>query len=125
MDALEQRSDVQRNENDTEALDKTERLDMLGFTRKCLNQAIGEYGMLARETSMMRSVPKRQCYSVSMISAITQDRVISNQLIEGGVDSSVFENFIYETLLSIRKDKELGSKDIILLMDNVRFHHNA
>ena len=60
-----------------------------------------------------------------MVSAITQDRVISNQLIEGGVDSSVFENFIYETLLSIRNDKELGSKDIILLMDNVRFHHNS
>ena len=60
-----------------------------------------------------------------MVSAITQDRVIANQLIEGGVDSSVFENFIYETLLSIRNDKELGSKDIILLMDNVRFHHNS
>ena len=98
---------------------------MLGFTRKCLNEAIGKYGMLARETSMVRSASKRQCYSVSMISAITQDRVISNQLIEGGVDSSVFENFIYETLLSIRNDKELGSKDIILLMDNVRFHHNS
>ena len=60
-----------------------------------------------------------------MISAITQDRGISNQLIEGGVDSSVFENFIYQTLLSIRNDKELGSKDIVLLMDNMRFHHNA
>ena len=51
--------------------------------------------------------------------------MISNQLIEGGVDSSLFENFIYETLLSIRQDKELASKDIILLMDNVPFHHNS
>jgi predicted TIM-barrel enzyme len=44
---------------------------------------------------------------MSLISAISQDRVVANQLIEGGVDGIVFENFIYHTLLSVRNDKEL------------------
>jgi transposase len=43
-------------------------------------------------------------------------------LIEGGVDSTLFENFIYHTLHSIRTDSELASKKVVLLLDNARIH---
>jgi hypothetical protein len=44
---------------------------------------------------------------MSLISAISQDRIIANQLVEGAADGMIFENFIYHTLLSVRNDKEL------------------
>jgi hypothetical protein len=59
---------------------------------------------------------------MSLISAISDDRVIANQVIEGAVDGALFENFIYHTLVSIRNDKELCEKKVILLLDNARIH---
>ena len=50
--------------------------------------------------------------------------VISNQIIEGGVDSVVFENYIYHTLASIRNNPDLAHRQVVLLMDNVNFHHS-
>ena len=43
-------------------------------------------------------------------------------MIEGGVDSVLFENFLYETVLAIRKDQSLSQKKIILFMDNAVIH---
>lgn len=37
-----------------------------------------------------------------MIAAITYEKVISHQIIEGAFDSVLFENFIYHTLKSLR-----------------------
>lgn len=48
--------------------------------------------------------------------------MISNQLIEGGVDSSLFENFLYHTLEHVSKDQQLGDKQIVLLLDNAAIH---
>jgi transposase len=59
---------------------------------------------------------------MSLISAISDDRVIANQVIEGAVDGVLFENFIYHTLVSIRNDKELCERKVILLLDNARIH---
>jgi len=59
---------------------------------------------------------------MSLISAIAYDRIISNQLVEGGVDGILFENFIYQTLVSVRNDKTIGTKRIILLLDNATVH---
>jgi hypothetical protein len=42
---------------------------------------------------------------MSLLAAISQQEVMAVQLIEGGVDASVFENFIYELLLKIRDDR--------------------
>jgi hypothetical protein len=36
-----------------------------------------------------------QPYSMSLLAAISQQEVMAIQLIEGGVDASVFENFLY------------------------------
>lgn len=59
---------------------------------------------------------------MSFISAISQDRVISSQVIEGAFDSVLFENFIYHTLRSVRTDKDLCNKKVVLLMDNAKIH---
>lgn len=44
------------------------------------------------------------------------------QLVEGGVDASVFENFIYELLLKVRSDKRNVDRPVILFMDNATIH---
>ena len=51
--------------------------------------------------------------------------MISSQIIEGGVDSVLFENFIYETLRAVRTDPELSSKRMVLFMDNAVIHHHS
>ena len=38
-----------------------------------------------------------------MIAAISYDQVVAHQIVEGGIDSVLFENFVYNTLLSLRK----------------------
>jgi hypothetical protein len=59
---------------------------------------------------------------MSLISAIAHDRVVANQVVEGAVDGMLFENFIYHTLASVRNDKELCSKKVLLLLDNAQIH---
>jgi len=56
------------------------------------------------ELAKKKNLNKKQQYSISLVAAISQSRVISSQMIEGGVDSTVFENFIYHTLRYIRTD---------------------
>ena len=45
-------------------------------------------------------------------------------MIEGGIDSSLFENFITEMLIGLMKQPEYEKKSIILLMDNAKIHHH-
>lgn len=59
---------------------------------------IGNEGLQAMKASKKKSEIKNEAYSLSLITAISQDQVIANQFIEGGVDTSVFENFIFEIL---------------------------
>ena len=59
-----------------------------------------------------------------MISAISKDEVVANQLIEGGVDSSVYEHFIRKLLESLSKNKKYQNKRVVLLMDNAVIHHH-
>jgi transposase len=71
---------------------------------------------------MRKSTIKKENYSMSLISAISPDMIIANQVVEGGVDGIIFENFIYHTLLSVRNDKHLQQKKVLLLLDNARIH---
>jgi transposase len=75
--------------------------------------------------SRKKQANKQQQYSVSLIAAISQNKVIASQIIEGGVDSVVFENFVYHALRSIRTDSQLANKDVILLMDNAVIHKHS
>ncbi len=68
---------------------------------------------------------KKQQYSVSMIAAISQDKIISHQILEGGVDSVAFENFIYCSLNSLRREPTYKDKDIVLFMDNAVIHKHS
>lgn len=38
------------------------------------------------------------------------------------MDSSVFENFIYEVLNYVRSDESMKERKIVLFMDNARIH---
>lgn len=67
---------------------------------------------------------RKDNYSVSLLSAISQEKVVASQLIEGGIDSSLFENFIAEMLQGLRQQPEYENKNIVLLMDNARIHHH-
>ena len=60
-----------------------------------------------------------------MIAAISFGKVISSQVVEGSVDSVLFENFIYQTLLSLRKDRATAGKEIVLMLDNAVIHHHS
>jgi len=63
-------------------------------------------------------------YSFSLISAISQDEVIANQVIEGGVDSTVFENFIHMTLKHVRESPKYQGRRVVVLLDNAAIHHH-
>ena len=56
---------------------------------------------------------------------MTQDKVLSSQVLEGGVDAVIFENFLYHTLRAIRTDSKLSSKKVILFMDNAVIHSHS
>jgi hypothetical protein len=91
-----------------------------------LNQAykaaLGPGGLLAEQVSKQKDSVKKAQFSLSLLSAVAYDEVISNQLIEGGVDSSVFENFIFKTLEYVRCSDKYKGKRVVLYMDNARIH---
>lgn len=62
---------------------------------------------------------------MSFIAAITLTSVISCQLIEGNVDSVLFEDFIYETLNHVRSNQDMKDKDVVLFMDNAVIHRHS
>ena len=59
------------------------------------------------------------------MAGITLKRVVSIQLSEGATDSSVFENFLYQTLLSLRSEEANKAKHIEVLMDNATIHRHS
>jgi len=61
-------------------------------------------------------------FSISTIAAMTFDKVVSMQLVEGGIDSVIFENFLYYTLKKIRNDPLTRDKQVVILLDNATIH---
>ena len=47
------------------------------------------------ELSKRKETVKVQQYSFSLLAAMSQDQIISHQVIEGGVDSVMFEHYVY------------------------------
>lgn len=62
---------------------------------------------------------------MSLLAAISYDRLVASQLICGGVDATVFEGFITSMLLSIHNDSYYEGKDIILYLDNAKIHSHS
>lgn len=59
---------------------------------------------------------------MSLLAAISQQEVMAIQLVDGGVDASVFDNFIYELLTKVRADRRNDRRPVILFMDNATIH---
>ena len=100
-------------------------LTALELARRRRHRLLGRFGLAAEALTIRKSNLRKQNYSVSLVSAIAQDRVIANQLIEGGVDSAVFENFLQQMLLGLRKDTSLDGRNIVLLLDNAKIHNHS
>jgi hypothetical protein len=75
--------------------------------RALYEKQLGPYGKIAMELSIRKQTEKRQNYSLTMISAISYDRIIANQIIEGGVDSVIFENYIYNMIVGLLNDPNM------------------
>ena len=61
---------------------------------------------------------------MSLLSAITQDSVLANMVVEGGVDAAVFEHFVHEVLKHLRSKEGHEKRPIVLLMDNASVHQH-
>ena len=61
-------------------------------------------------------------YNLTLIAAMTIQNVISMQVVEGGTDAVIFENFLFRTLESIRRSPTTRNKPIVILMDNAVIH---
>ena len=85
-------------------------------------QVFGKYGPMIEQLAKRPNPTTSQPYSMSLLAAITQQEVMAIQLIEGGVDASVFENFIYELLLKVRGDRSNDRRPVVLFMDNATIH---
>jgi hypothetical protein len=46
-------------------------------------------------------------------------------MIEGAVDNTLFENFLYRVLNKLRHRTDTKNKTIVVLMDNARIHMNS
>ena len=55
-----------------------------------------------------------------MLSALTTDGVLTTRVVEGGVDSSVFELYFLETWAEARK--HMGKRRVVFFMDNATIH---
>ena len=85
---------------------------------------MGENGLLSEKMSKAKNPERRQMYSFSLLSAISQEKLLANQLIEGGVDASVFDNFLYRLLKHVRETELDAQRKVILLMDNATIHRH-
>ena len=53
---------------------------------------------------------------------MTIQNVISMQVVEGGTDAVIFENFLFRTLERIRRSPTTRNKPIVILMYNAVIH---
>jgi hypothetical protein len=56
---------------------------------------------------------------MSFIAAITQDRLLCSEVIEGAYDATLFEEVLFKMLTHVRSDPLLQRRNVVLFMDNV------
>jgi hypothetical protein len=101
-------------------------LDPLQLARNQRSRRLGRYGLAAEALTVRpSSEPRPQNYSVSLIAGVTQDSIVGAQLVEGGVDASVFEHFLQELLKGLRDRGAFNGPGVVLLLDNARIHHHS
>jgi len=98
----------------------------LQLARERRARRLGRYGLAAEALSMRPDPGQRpQAYSLSLLAAISQQAVVGAQVIEGGVDASVFENFLHQVLRGLRARGAFEGPGVVLLLDNARIHHHS
>ena len=61
-------------------------------------------------------------YAFSITAAISQEDLVGFQLVEGGSDGVLFENFMYKVLNQLRLDSKHKDRKIVVLLDNAATH---
>ena len=61
-------------------------------------------------------------YTLCLTVAISQDRVVSFQIIEGTMCAVLFENFLYQTVTALRKCASSRGKLLVIQLDNAVIH---
>ena len=79
---------------------------------------------LATAFNRKRPPPAYQ-YRLTLLAAMTPDRVVGIQLVHGSVDKTVYRNFLYGLLCGLRSDPLTKHRRIVLQQDNARIHHSA
>jgi cell shape-determining protein MreC len=101
------------------------RASLIEQNNQKLKQALGPYAFKALEIQSHPAQVKRQTYSLTFIAAITRDKVLCTEVIEGKYDSTLFEDTIYKMLEHIRTDRKTSKKNVIVFMDNARIHWHS
>ena len=102
------------------------RPNILQLARERKARRLGRYGLAAEALSMIHDPKQRpQPYSLSLLAAISQQAVVGAQVIEGGVDASVFENFLKQVILGLKTQGAFEGPGVVLLLDNARIHHHS
>jgi transposase len=61
---------------------------------------------------------------MTLIAAVTEREVVGMQLIEGGVDASLLDNFVFHMVLQMRRQPQYQGKSMVLFMDNAVIHRH-
>lgn len=77
------------------------------------------------QLSMKKNEARKQQYSMSLIAAITRDKLLCTQVIEGAFDATLFEEVLYKMLFHVRSDQDTAGKTVVLFMDNATIHHHS
>lgn len=62
---------------------------------------------------------------MSFIAAITTNKLLCTEIIEGAYDTTLFEEVLFKMFKSIRTDDETKNKCVLLFMDNATFHKHS
>ena len=62
---------------------------------------------------------------MSFIAAITQDKLLCSEVVEGAYDATLFEEYLFKMLKHVRSDTETSQRNVVLFMDNAIFHHHS
>ena len=57
-----------------------------------------------------------------LLAAMTQNEVVGSQMIQGGVDTVLFENFLYRVVSTSVKEPSNQGRRIVVYIDNARIH---
>ena len=77
------------------------------------------------KVQLKQSQHTKETFSLCFTAAMSQDEVISMQLLDGNQDSVIFENFVYCTFKALRDSDKYEGRQIVAFIDNARIHKKA